>query len=60
MTRKSGKHLYDIQSHWTALRLISSVYCNLPHRKLNQQPQNAELKLYVWATGQHHMQAMSN
>ena len=52
MTRKSGKHIArDIRKHWTAvstlLDLISSVFRDLPHLRLNQQPQNAELKLYM-------------
>ena len=41
---------HDIQYYWTAvltlLGLISSVYCDLPHWRLNQQPLNAEPKLY--------------
>ena len=40
----------NIRKHWTAvstlLGIISSVYHVLPHRRLNQRPQNAELKLY--------------
>ena len=42
--------------HWAAvstlLGLIRSVYRDPPpHWKLNQRPQNAEPKIYHWATG---------
>ena len=45
---------HDIQKHWTAvstlLGLISSIYHDLHHWRLNQQPQIAEPKLYNWPT----------
>ena len=54
----------DIWNHWTAvstlLGLISSVYCDLPYWRWNQQPQNAEPKLCHWATGPHSTQVMPN
>ena len=44
-------HACNIWNHWTAvlisLGLISNAYCDLPHWRSNQRPQNAELKLYV-------------
>ena len=57
MTRKYGEHSCNIQKHWTAvstlLGLISSVYCYLPHWRLNQRPQKAEPKLYHCAISPH-------
>ena len=54
----------DIQKHWTAvstlLGLISSVCCDLHHWRLNQRPQNAELKLYHRAINPHCTQVMPN
>ena len=54
----------DIQKHWTAvstlLGLISSVYCDLPHLRSNQQTQNAEPKLYHWAINPHCTQVTPN
>ena len=42
------------RKHWTAvltlLGLISSVYCDLRHWRLNQRPQIAEPKFNNWAT----------
>ena len=56
--------MHVIQKHWTAVStlsgLISSVYRDLSHRRLNQQPQNAEPKLYLWATNPHHTQITPN
>ena len=49
--------MYDIRKHWTAvstlLCLISSVYHDLHHRRLNQWPQIAEPKLYNWANSRY-------
>ena len=60
MTRKSSKHFYT--EHWTAvstlLGLISSAYHDLHSWRLNQQLQTAEPKLYHWATGPYHTEAM--
>ena len=54
----------NIQTHWTAvstiLGLISSVYCDLPHWRWNQQLQNAEPKLSLWAIGPHRTKMMPN
>ena len=40
----------DIRKHWTAvltlLGFISSLYWDIPHRRSNRRPQNAEPKLY--------------
>ena len=45
---------HDTRKHWTAvstlLGLISCVYHDLHHWRLNQKPQIAEPKLYNWAT----------
>ena len=64
MTRKSGKHLRTTYRNTTAvstlLSLISSVYRDLPHWRLNLQQQNAEPKLYHRVTNQHHTQVMPN
>ena len=55
---------YDIWKHWTAvstlLGLISSVYRDLLYWRSNQWPQNAEPKLYHWASNSHCTQVMSN
>ena len=55
---------YDIWKHWTvvstSLGLITSVYRDLPTWRSNQQPQNAEPKLYHWATGPHGTKVMPN
>ena len=55
---------YDIQKHWiaisTLLDLISSVYHDLYHGRSNQQPQNAEPKLYDWATNSYRTQVTPN
>ena len=54
----------DIRNNWTAvstlLGLISSVYHDLPFWRSNQRPQNAEPKLYHWATGLYRTQAIPN
>ena len=54
----------DKQNHWTTLTtllgLISSVYRDLPNRRSNQRPQNAESKHYHWPTGSYGTQAMPN
>ena len=64
LTRKSGKHSIWHIEHWTAvltlLGLISSVYHDLYHWRLNQQPQNPELKLYHWSSSPHCTQTMPN
>ena len=61
-TRQTLAH--DIRKHWTAvstlLGLISSVYRDLPHWRLNQRLQNAELKFYHWATNPHCTQVTLN
>ena len=53
----------DIQKHWTAvstlLGLISSIYRDLPHWRSNQWPQNAEPKLYYWATRSKQLSSVS-
>ena len=36
------------------------LYCDLPHWRLNQQPQNPEPKLYHWALNPHGTQVMPN
>ena len=55
---------HDIQKYWTAvstlLCLISSVYHDLPHWRLNQRQQNVELKDYHWATNSYCTQVMPN
>ena len=54
----------NIRNYWTAvltlLDFISSVYCDVPHWRSNQRPQNAEPKLYDWATGPYRTQATPN
>ena len=44
----------------SCFNLISSVYCDLPDWRSNQQPQNAEPKLYHIATNLHCTQVMPN
>ena len=55
---------HDIRKHWTAvltlLGLISSVYCNLHHRRSNQQLQIAMSKCYNWATSSYCTQVTPN
>ena len=54
--------MHDIQKHWTTvltlLGLISSVYCNLHHWRLNQRLQTAKPKLYNRAISPHCTQVM--
>ena len=55
---------HDMRKHWTAaltlLGLIGNRFCDLPHWRLNQWPQNAEPKLYHWAINPHRIQVMPN
>ena len=54
----------NIRNHWIAvsslLGLISSIYTDIPDRRSNQRPQNAEPKVYHWAIGPHRTQVMLN
>ena len=56
--------MHDIQKDWiavlTLLGLISSVYRDLYHWRLNQRPQIAESKFYNWANSPYHTQVVPN
>ena len=54
------RHTETLDSCFNLIGLISSVYHDLPHWRLNQQPQNAEPKLYYWAISSHRTQVMPN
>ena len=65
MTRKiCWTPTHNIREHWTAvstlLGLISSVYRNLHHWRLNQRPQIAVPKLYNWTTSSYCTQVTPN
>ena len=65
MTRKSSKHCMQhtkrLDSCFNLFRSHQQyIHHDLPHWRSNQQPQNAEAKLYHWATGPHYTQAPSN
>ena len=49
----------DIRKHWTAVfTLFGLISGDLLNWRSNQRPQNAERKLYHWATGLHRTQAL--
>ena len=51
----------DIRNHWTAVStLLSLISSDLTRWRSNQLLQDAELKLYLWATGPHRTQMMSS
>ena len=64
MTRKSSNHCaWHTKQLDSCFNLITSHQQRIlwsPHWKSNQQPQNAEPKLYHWATGPHCTQVIPN
>ena len=64
MTKNPASTARDIRNHRTAvstkLGLISCDYLDPSHWRSNQWPQNAEPKLYHWATGPLCTQALPN
>ena len=59
MTKKSGKHFHTTYGTLNSCFNLIASY-DLYHWRSNQQPQIAELKLYHWAIGPYHTEAMPN
>ena len=53
-------HTETLDSWFDLIRSYQQCISCFPHWRSNQQPKNAELKLYHWATCPHHTQTMQN